>query len=80
MALPITRAQAFCKAVVGKPKTLDEIGARILEIYKERGMTNIKDHPGLDTVVWASTVYIGPMVILGFVEYNKEDDTYVIAT
>jgi hypothetical protein len=67
-----TRAQAFCDALQGKPKTIEEIGQEMLELYQKHGSAT--KHTQLKSVVWAAMIYIHPMTLLELVK--KEDQKY----
>lgn len=67
-----TRAQAFCDALQGKPKTIEEIGQKMLELYQKHGSAT--KHTQLKSVVWAAMIYIHPMTLLGLVK--KENQKY----
>lgn len=67
-----TRAQAFCDALQGKPKTIEEIGQKMLDLYQKHGSAT--KHTQLKSVVWAAMIYIHPMALLGLVK--KEDQKY----
>ena len=66
-----TRAQAFCDALQGNPKTIEEIAKEAISLYEEKtGKTGTQ----IKTAIWNVTLSLQPLLILGFVE--KTDKKY----
>ena len=66
-----TRAQAFCDALQGEPKTIEEIAKIAIFLYEEKtGKTGTQ----IKTAIWNVTLSLQPLLILGFVE--KADKKY----
>lgn len=66
-----TRAQAFCDALQGKPKTIEEIAKMAISLYEEK---TGKFDTQIKTAIWNVTLSLQPLLILGFVE--KTDKKY----
>ena len=61
-----SRAQAFCDALQGEPKTLEEIAQKAMDLHMEANPG--KNQPKLSSIVWAVKDYLLPLTILGFVK------------
>jgi len=67
-----TRAQAFCDAIQGKPKTMEEIAQKAMELHIAANPG--KKQPQLNSIIWAVKDYLQPLIILGLIE--KTDKKY----
>ena len=64
-----TRAQAFCDALQGGPKTIEEIAKKAISLYE--GETK-KEGTQIKTAIWNVTLSLQPLLILGFVEKSNK--------
>lgn len=57
-----TRAQAFCDALKGKPKTMEEIAQKAMDLHMAANPG--KKQPQLSSIIWAVKDYLQPLIIL----------------